>query len=103
MELHDKPVEQVKNKFVITEDRAYFLPYSNREETPWFTEILKEIFDLDNPEVSRNVEERISEEKIIMGYYDPSSEQVEVHVPLETSEYVEKRIIEKRIREIFDV
>ena len=94
MELHDRPIEHIENKFVITEDRTYFLPCSNREETPWFTEILKEIFD--DPEVSRRVEERMVERKIIMGYYDPSNEQVQVHVPLETSEYVKKRI-----REVF--
>ena len=98
MELHDKPVEHIENKFVITEDKAYFLPYSNKEEAPWFTEILGEIFDLDDHEVSSNVEERLSEGKILMGYYDPLTERVEIHVPLETSEYVEKRI-----REVFDV
>ncbi len=91
MELHDKLVE---NKFVITEDRAYFLPYLNREEAPWFMEILGEVFDLDDPAISQEVEERISEGKIIMGYYDPLIEKVEIHVPLETSEYVEKRIKE---------
>lgn len=96
MELHDRPIEHIENKFVITEDRTYFLPCSNREETPWFTEILKEVFDLDDPKVFREVEERISEGKTIMGYYRPSNEQVQVHVPLETSEYVEKRV-----REVF--
>ena len=98
MELHGKPVDHIENKFVITEDRAYFLSYSNTKETPWFMEILEDIFDLDDHEVSSNVEERISEGKIIMGYYEPLIERLEVHVPLETSEYVEKRI-----REVFDV
>ena len=92
MELHDKPIEQVENKFVITEEKVYFLPCSNREETPWFTEIVKEIFDLDDPEVSRRVEERVSQGKIIMGYYDPSTEEIEVHLPLEPNDYIKNRI-----------
>ena len=41
MELHDRPIEHIENKFVITEDRAYFLPYLDREEAPWLMEILK--------------------------------------------------------------
>ena len=97
MELHNKPMKQVENKFVITEERAYFPPCEDRDEAPRFIEILEEIFDLDGPEYEE-VEEKLSEGRIILGYYEPSSGGIEIHLPLESNDYVEKRI-----KEIFDV
>jgi hypothetical protein len=94
MELHERPVEHVENKFLITEDIAYFLPYLNRSEAARFIEILQEIFDLNDPEIVKEVDGKLFGERIILGYYEPSTKEVVIHVPLETSEYIEKRIKE---------
>ena len=96
MELHNKPINDVENKFVITEDRAYFLPCEDRVEAPQFIEILGEIFDLDGPEYEE-VDQKLSGRRITLGYYDPSK-GIEVHLPLEPNDYVQKRI-----EEVFDV
>jgi hypothetical protein len=92
MKLHEKPLDHVENKFIITEDRAYFLPYLDTVEAPRFVEILQEIFDLDDLQVFADVDGKLFAGKIILGYYDPSTKEVVIHVPLESSKYVVKRI-----------
>ncbi len=96
MSLHDRPVEGHRNKFVITEDAAHFVPCPNN--SPAMIEILGEVFDLDNPEIFREVDDKLDEGRIILGDYHPSTKEISVHTPLETSEYVQRRI-----REVFDV
>ena len=93
MELHNKPVEDVENKFVITEERAYFLPCQDRAEAPPFIEILGEIFDLVSPKYEE-VDRKLSEGRITLGYFDPSTKEIDVHLPLEPNDYVQKRIYE---------
>ena len=94
MELYSKPVQEYKNKFVVTEDNAYFIPCVEDTDVPWFKDILNEIFNLDDPEVHKRVDDRLAGGRIILGYFDPSNEEIIVHTPLETSEYVEKRLKE---------
>jgi hypothetical protein len=79
---------------VITEDRAYFVPYRREIVWPNMKDILIEIFDLDDAEVYEVVEGRFSEGKVIVGSYFPSTEEMIIHTPLERSEYVQKRIKE---------
>ncbi|CAA9265943.1 MAG: hypothetical protein AVDCRST_MAG93-2410, partial [uncultured Chloroflexia bacterium] len=47
MRLYDRPVEGYRNKFVLTEDAAYFVPCPNN--SPAMIDILGELFDLDDP------------------------------------------------------
>ena len=94
MEVYDQPAGEHKNKFVLTEDNAYFVPCVVDTEIPSFKDILNEVFDLDDPEVFKWVDERLDSGRIILEYYDPSNKEVIVHTPLETSEYVEKRLKE---------
>ena len=93
MELHNKSIDDAQNKFVITEERAYFLPCQDRSEAPQFIEVLGKIFDLDGPEYEE-VDQKLSEGRIILGYYDPSSEVIEVHLPLEPNDYVQQKVNE---------
>ena len=93
MRLFDEPVPYChESRFVITEDRAYFVPYRKEFDWPLVRDILGEIFYLDDPEVYRKVEGMFSEERIIVGSYYPSTEGVMIEVPLETSGYVRRRI-----------
>jgi hypothetical protein len=39
--LQPKPVDDHENRFVATQDEAYFLPYLNRDEAPTMIEILR--------------------------------------------------------------
>ncbi len=96
MRLYDRPVGGHRKKFVITEDAAYFVPCL--ENSPAMIEILGEVFDLDDPEIFREVDDKLDEGRIILGDYHPSTKEMIVHTPLETSSYVERRI-----GEVFDV
>ncbi len=98
MKQYEQHVEGYENKFIITEERAYFVPYTRGMAVPKIIEILGEIFDLNNPEVVRDVDGRIFGGRIILGYFDPSTREVVIHTPLETSDYVERRM-----REVFNV
>ncbi len=88
MKLYEHPVQDQEMKFVITEDKAYFVPL---EDSPMMIEILSEIFDLVDPSIFKDVEERLSDGRIILGRY---SNGIVIDTPLETSEYTEKRIKE---------
>jgi hypothetical protein len=83
-----------ENKFVITEDRAYFVPYRRELDWPIMRDILMEIFDLGDPEVYRDVEGRFSEGRVIVGSYFPKTSHVTIIFPEEWSRYVQKRIKE---------
>lgn len=94
MQIYGQLVEGYENKFVITEDEAYFVPYL--KDAPKMIEILREIFDLSDPEVLGEVDGKIFGGRIILGYYDPSTKEVILSTPLEPNEYVQRRI-----REVF--
>ena len=94
MRIYKQPVEDYENKFIITEAESYFVPFVNKSEAPRMIEILREIFDLDDPKVHDEVDDKLLEGRIILGYYDPSNKEIAIHTPLDTSEYVEKRLKE---------
>ncbi len=95
VKLFDEPVPYYhENRFVLTEDRVYFTPYRREFDWPPMRDILGEIFDLDDPEVYKEVEDMFSEDRIIVGSYYPSTKGVVIEVPLETSGYVKRRIEE---------
>lgn len=95
MSLFEHPITYYfDNKFVITEDRAYFVPYRSELCFPPMRDILGEIFDLDDPEIFRDVRVRLAVGRIIVGDYFPKTTEVVIQVPLKINEYVEKRIKE---------
>jgi hypothetical protein len=95
LKLFERPLAYYfENKFVITEDRAYFLPYRREIDWPIMRDILMEIFDLGDPEVYREVEGRFSEGKVIVGYYYPRTGHVTITFPKVRSEYVQARVKE---------
>ena len=94
MELYSQPVREYKNNFIVTEDKAYFVPCVAHTDVPSFKDVLNEIFDLDDPEVFKWVDERLDSGRMILGYFDPSEKEITVHTPRGTSEYVKKRLKE---------
>jgi hypothetical protein len=90
LRLYDRPVEGHRNKFVITEDAAYFVPCL--DNSPALIEILAEIFDLDDPQVHRDVDGRLFGGRIILGYFEPDTKEVVILSPTEPSAYLQRRI-----------
>ena len=88
------------NRFVITEDETFFVPYRREFDFPPMTDVLREIFDLDDPQVHGEVRGKLAVDGIIVGDFFPRTKQVVIQVPLETSGYVEKRIDEVFGRDI---
>ena len=84
----------VDNKFVLTENRAYFVPYRSELDWPPVRNVLGEIFNLDDPEVFGEVRARLAVGRIIVGDYFPKTEEVVIQVPLDISGYVTRRIKE---------
>ena len=93
MEPHDHPVWGQKNKFVVTKEDAYFFPVASGEDVPSFADILAEVFDLEDPEVVKALDEKVDNGEFILGYLEADGE-LDVNVPLERNEYVEKGLQE---------
>ncbi len=93
--LFDEPVAYYhENRFVLTEERVYFTPYRREFDWPLVRDILGEIFNLDDPDVHESVDNMLSDGSMVIGSYFPSSGEIIVQVPLEPSEYVQKKIEE---------
>lgn len=92
LELHDHPVQGQRNKFVVTEDDAYFFPVASGD-VPRFVDILAEAFDLDDSEVVKRLGDKFDSGKLILGYLEEDG-GLDIHAPLEQTEYVEKRLQE---------
>jgi len=95
VKLFEQPLRYYyENKFVITEDRAYFVPYKREFDWPIMRDILMEIFDLDDPEIYKEVEGRFSEGRVIVGYYYPKTNHIRIIFPDKRHGYVQRRINE---------
>lgn len=93
MKLFDRPVDYYhENRFVITEDKAWFVPYRRELDWPTARDILAEIFDLDDPAVHESVDRMLDDGLIVIGSFFPSNGEVIVQVPLEPNEYTRGRI-----------
>ncbi len=95
MELRDHPVPGQKNKFVVTEKEAYFFPVAHGD-APRFVDIVAEVLDLKDPEVVKMLDEEFDNGKLILGYLEADG-GLDIHVPLERSKYVNKKL-----KEVFD-
>ncbi len=94
-DVHSEPPEDGQIKFIITEDDAFFVSYEGDEVAfPDFVAILGAVFDLDDGEVLKSLEKRMDDGLLILGYHDPAQKEVDIHAPLERTEYVEKRLAE---------
>lgn len=90
--LYEGPLYHCENKFVITEDCAYFVPVIRTLDGPSMVDILGCIFDLEDEEVMREVDGELFGGRLILGYFDPSTKEVIVHSHGDTSDYLVKRI-----------
>ena len=92
LKLFDEPIESCENKFIITEDEAYFVPFIKTHNKPGTIDILAHVFDLEDPEVYADVSGRLIGGRIIRGHYDPSTKEVVILGPTEPSAYLHRRI-----------
>lgn len=63
----DKPNLLHDNKFIVTENQAFFRPFKEGEE-PAFIDMLSAIHALESPATFMAVDQLIEEERIILGY-----------------------------------
>ena len=95
VKLFERPVAHYhENRFVITEDGTWFVPYRRGLDRPTARDILAAIFDLDDPAVHESVDKMLDDGLIVIGSYFPVSGEIIVQVPLEPSEYIRSRIEE---------
>lgn len=94
--LHEAPVGGKDNKFVITPNGAWFLPFEDNGSVPMLCEILAEVVD-----ISRETTEREFEEGgILVGHVAKQAREVSVHNwPLDPES--DSEAVKKRVREVF--
>lgn len=92
IQLYEEPLYHCENKFVITEDRAYFVPVTGSLDGLSMVDILASIFDLEDEEVVREVDGKLFGGRLILGYFDSSTKEVIVHSHRNTSDYLAERI-----------
>ena len=92
LKLFNEPLESSENKFIITEDAAYFVPFIKALNRPGTIDILAHAFDLEDPDVFNDVSERLLTGYVIRGHYDPSTGQVAIMGASEPSAYLDRRI-----------
>ncbi len=61
-----------------------------RQRCPPFADILAEVFEVKDPEVVKMLDEKFDSGTLILGYLEANGE-LDIHVPPEQNEYVEKR------------
>ncbi len=93
MEIYDYFIRNHRNKFIVTEDEAYFVPCAIGNTVPPFADILAEVFDLGDPEVVKTLDEKFDSGTLILGYLEADG-GLDIHVPPERNEYVQKRLEE---------
>lgn len=81
LRLYKQPVANERNKFVSTEDEAWFLPFEDKSVAPTLGEILTAVVDLSDPEIEKTYDQKIEDGLVVLGYVDKVSRQVSIHLP----------------------
>lgn len=81
MKLHEQPVLDAHNKFVITEDKTWFLPFEDNATAPTLGEILAAVVDLSNPAIENSYDQKIEDGLVFLGYVDKETREVSIHLP----------------------
>lgn len=97
--LYREPVPGKENKFVITADEAWFLPFEDNARAPWLIEILRVVADadLEDDQVVETLDRQLEEGSIIMGYVSKETGKVSVHLPDEPA----SKIVRRRLDQVF--
>ena len=94
--LHEHPVPGRKNKFVITENEAWFLPFEDNVRAPTLHEMITTLVDLEDEAVERKFEDG----RILVGYVAEKTREVTVHNwPIDPDS--DDEVVKKRMRDIF--
>ncbi len=96
--VHESPVPGKLNKFVITENQAWFLAMEDRSELK-FADIFPELLDIDSPADN----DKVDDGRILFGYVDKETGEVSVHnwYPDPNHGLVDIEVVKRRLREIF--
>ncbi len=94
--LYKAPAGGRDNKFVITPNGAWFLPFDDNGSVPMLCEILAGVVD-----TSRDTAERdFDEGRILVGYVAKQTREVSIHNwPLEPGSNTEA--VKRRVKEVF--
>jgi hypothetical protein len=84
--LYEKPVSGKENKFVITEEEGWFLPFEDNTVAPTLSEILTAVVDADfsDPKVVEDYDRRLENGLVLLGYVSKDTGAVSVHLPDES-------------------
>ncbi len=98
-QLRREPEAGKDNKFVITVDEAWFLPFEDNAQAPWLIKILSVVAnaDLEDDQVVEALDRRLEEGSIIMGYVSKQTGKVSVHLPDEPA----SEVVRGRLDEVF--
>lgn len=95
-ELYKAPVGGRDNKFVITPNEAWFLPFEDNGSVPMLCEILAGVVDLSHEPAERDFEEG----RILVGYVAKQTREVSIHNwPLDLGS--DGEAVRRRMREVF--
>lgn len=94
--LFKEPAPGKRNKFVITEDEAWFLPIEDNAIAPRLIELLTAVVGDDRPdeETVEALDRKLEDGLILMGYASERAREVSIHSPTRNldNESVRKRL-----------
>ncbi|MEJ7841283.1 MAG: hypothetical protein WKF95_05885 [Rubrobacter sp.] len=97
MKLYEQPVLNAHNKFVITEDKAWFLPLEDNGAAPTLYEVLATVADLSDPTIFDSYEQKLEAGLVMLDYVDKETREVSIHLPDKPI----SNIMKKRLDEVF--
>ncbi len=96
LRLHEEPVAGRHNKFVITEEGAWFLPFEDHANTPPLAEIIVGVLRIDpsDEEVVAEVDARLQDGRVRLGYVSGEGRNISVHSLPDSHDVVRRKLTE---------
>lgn len=97
--LYRAPLAGRENKFVITENEAWFLAYEDNANAPRLSEILAWMLriNLSDGEAVAEVDTKLEDGRILLGYVSREGNEVSVHLPPDSRD----ASVYRRLEEVF--
>ncbi len=96
LRLHEEPIADRHNKFVINEEGDWFLPFEDHANTPPLAEILIGVLRIDpsDEEGVAEVDARLQDERVLLGYVSGEVRNISVHSLPDSHDVVRRRLME---------